>query len=152
MDKKLHALAETLRPEWVVQVKGEVAQRPEGMANPKEPSGGIEVKVFELTVLAESKTPPFDLAGDGYEIGEDVRMQYRYLDLRRARLVRNLRERARVLKFMRDFLTERGFVEIETPILGSARLSRSGAASSRRVLCSPAVPPAVQTAFDGGRS
>ena len=119
-DKKLHALAEKLRPEWVVRVNGEVAQRPEGMANPKEPSGGIEVKVFELTVLAESKTPPFDLAGDGYEIGEDVRMQYRYLDLRRARLVRNLQERARVLKFMRDFLTERGFVEIETPILGKS--------------------------------
>src|SRR3989338_6078431 len=82
-DKGLHALAEKLRPEWGVKVKGEVSKRPEGMANPKEPSGEIEVKVSELTVLAQSKTPPFDLAGDGYEIGEDVRMQYRYLDLRR---------------------------------------------------------------------
>ncbi|MDP3762496.1 MAG: aspartate--tRNA ligase, partial [bacterium] len=119
-DKKLHALAETLRPEWVVKVRGEVAKRPEGMQNPKEPCGEIEMKVSEIQVLAESKTPPFDLASDGYEIGEDVRMQYRYLDLRRPRLARNLRERARVLKFMRDFLTERGFVEIETPILGKS--------------------------------
>ncbi|HEY4527509.1 MAG TPA: OB-fold nucleic acid binding domain-containing protein, partial [Candidatus Paceibacterota bacterium] len=119
-DKELHVLAEKLRPEWVVKVRGKVAPRPEAMKNPKEATGEIELKVSGIQVLAESKTPPFDISGDGYEIGEDVRMQYRYLDLRRARLVRNLRERALVLKFMRDFLTERGFVEIETPILGKS--------------------------------
>src|SRR3989344_4476128 len=116
-DKELHALAEKLRPEWVVRVKGEVLKRPEGMANPKEPSGEIEVKVFELTVLAESKTPLFDLAGDGYEIGEDVRMQYRYLDLRRGRLRKNIEIRHKLVKFIRDFMDEKGFTEVETPLL-----------------------------------
>ena len=114
---ELHKLAETLRPEWVVKVRGVVSRRPAGMENPKEPSGEIEVKVSELTVLAESKTLPFDVAGDGYEIGEDIRMQYRYLDLRRPRLQKNIEIRYKLVKFIRDFMDGKGFVEIETPLL-----------------------------------
>ena len=115
-DQDLHKIAETLRPEWVIRVAGRITARPDNMKNPNEPTGEIEVKVSVIEVLAESKTPPFDLASDGREINEESRMRYRYLDLRRPRLKKNLVERARVVKFVRDFLTERGFIEIETPI------------------------------------
>ena len=119
-DKDLHSEASKLRPEWVVKIFGEVKERPKDMMNSDSPTGSIEVKVSGLTVLAEAKTPPFDLSGDGYEISEEVRMKYRYLDLRRPRLVRNLTERAKVIKFMRDYLVDAGFIEIETPILGKS--------------------------------
>ncbi len=119
-DKDLHSEASKLRPEWVVKISGEVKERPKDMMNSDSPTGSIEVKVSGLTVLAEAKTPPFDLSGDGYEISEEVRMKYRYLDLRRPRLVRNLTERAKVIKFMRDYLVDAGFIEIETPILGKS--------------------------------
>ena len=119
-DQDLHKIAETLRPEWVIRVAGRITARPDNMKNPNEPTGEIEVKVSVIEVLAESKTPPFDLASDGREINEESRMRYRYLDLRRPRLKKNLVERARVVKFVRDFLTERGFIEIETPILSKS--------------------------------
>lgn len=119
-DLDLHKIAGTLRPEWVVKVTGQVAKRPDAMKNPNEPTGEVEVKVSALEVLSESKTPPFDLASDGREISEETRMKYRYLDLRRPRMKRNFVERARVIKFIRDFLAERGFVEIETPILSKS--------------------------------
>src|SRR3989344_2221529 len=113
-DKELHAIAETLRPEWVVKVEGKVVKRPDAMKNPNEATGEIEIKVSKIEILTQSKTPPFDLSSNGYEIGEEVRMQYRYLDLRRPRLKKNLIERARIIKFIRDFLSERGFIEVET--------------------------------------
>ena len=119
-DQDLHKIAETLRPEWVIRVAGRITARPDNMKNPNEPTGEIEVKVSVIEVLAESKTPPFDLASDGREINEESRMRYRYLDLRRPRLKKNLVERARVVKFVRDFLTERGFIEVETPILSKS--------------------------------
>ncbi len=117
-DKELHSLAEKLRPEWVVKVKGIVGKRPAGMENPKIPGGFHEIKAVALAVLAEAKTPPFDVTSDGREIGEDIRLQYRYLDLRRPRLQKNLRQRAKITKFIRDFLTDQDFLEIETPALG----------------------------------
>ena len=116
-DKALHELAEKLRPEWVVRVKGEVAKRPSEMVNPKEVCGEVEVKVKEITVLAEAKIPPFDISGDGYEINEELRLKYRYLDLRRPRLRKNLELRHNLVKFIRDFMSEKGFSEIETPLL-----------------------------------
>ncbi|MCP6720362.1 MAG: aspartate--tRNA ligase [Patescibacteria group bacterium] len=119
-EEKLHEQAEKLRPEWVIRIRGTVGRRPKGMENPKIPSGEYEVSVSNLEILTEAKTPPFNLSSDGTEVGEEVRMKYRYLDLRRARLQRNLRERAKVIKFIRDFLSERKFVEIETPILGKS--------------------------------
>ncbi len=119
-DKELHAIAQTLRPEWVVRVSGKVTMRPDAMKNPDEITGNIEIKVSAIDVLAEAKTPPFDLSSDGREIGEDTRMKYRYLDLRRARMKRNLIERSKITKFIRDFLTKDGFIEVETPILGKS--------------------------------
>ncbi len=115
-----YRMAEKLRPEWVIRVWGTVGKRPKGMENPKIPNGEYEISVSKLEFLAESKTPPFDLSSGGTEVGEEVRMKYRYLDLRRPRLQRNLRERAKVIKFIRDFLSEREFTEIETPILGKS--------------------------------
>jgi aspartyl-tRNA synthetase len=119
-DEELHKIAETLRPEWVVNVIGEVAKRPEEMKNSEYATGEIEIKVSKIEVLSEALTPPFDISGDGYEIGEESRLKYRYLDLRRPRLAKNLQVRHKVLQYMRNFLSERGFTEIETPILTKA--------------------------------
>ena len=116
-DALLHELAEKLRPEWVVKINGTVAKRPEEMKNPKEPQGNIEVKVSAIEVLSEAKTSPIPLETDGREIDEEVRLTYRYLDLRRARMQKNLLLRHKVTTLVREFLNSRGFVEIETPLL-----------------------------------
>ncbi len=117
--KEIHALADRLRPEWVVRLKGTVGKRPKGMENPKIESGLFEVNASELDVLAEAETPPFEIAGDdGRNVNEEVRMRYRYLDLRRERLQNNLRKRAESLRFIRNFLSDKEFIEVETPVLG----------------------------------
>ena len=116
-DKALYNKAESLRLEWVVRVSGLVQARPKGMENPELGTGKYEVAVGNLEILAESKTPPFDIESDGYEIGEDVRMKFRYLDLRRQRVKRDLLIRHQLVKFIRDFMDGKGFVEIETPLL-----------------------------------
>lgn len=109
-------LAEQIRPEYVVQVRGEVSLRPEGLANPDMPTGDIEVLVDTIVVLNAAKTPPIPL--DREEgLDEGLRLKYRYLDLRRERLQRNLRIRHNAVKFIRDFLDKRDFLEVETPIL-----------------------------------
>ncbi len=119
-EKLVYEKAEKLRPEWVISIKGKVAKRPKGMENPELATGQVEIQVNHLEVLAEAETPPIAIDTDGYEINEEVRMQYRYLDLRRPRLQKNLRLRHKVLEFVREFLTERDFAEIETPILGKS--------------------------------
>jgi aspartyl-tRNA synthetase len=106
-----------LRPEWVVEIKGKVNQRPERMVNDDQLNGDLEIEVLEIKVLNQSKTPPFDVTTDGYEIGEEHRLKYRYLDMRRPRLQRNLRERSRIANYIRAFLNEKDFVEVETPLL-----------------------------------
>lgn len=116
-DYELYAEAEKLRPEWVIAVEGEVRARPKGMENPELETGKIEMPVERLEVIAEAKTPPFPLDTDGLDIDEELRLKYRYLDLRRARLQRNLRLRHRVTGIVRQYLGENGFVEIETPLL-----------------------------------
>jgi len=111
-----HAVAQRARGEYVLQVKGLVQARPEGLINPDIPTGEIDVVAHEVKVLNPSKTPPFYIYDDS-PVDEALRLKYRYLDLRRPRLQRNLILRHRVVKYMRDFLDERGFVEIETPVL-----------------------------------
>ncbi|MCS7260618.1 MAG: aspartate--tRNA ligase, partial [Anaerolineae bacterium] len=111
-----HAIAETLRLEYVVQVRGTVCRRPPGMENPDLPTGEVEVAAHELTVLNTAKTPPFYINEDA-PVDEALRLRYRYLDLRRQRMQRNIILRHRVVKFIRDFLCDEGFIEIETPIL-----------------------------------
>jgi len=114
--EEAHAAAQEVRNEYVVQVKGHVRAREPDQVNPGIPTGGIEVAVEELRVLNSAKTPPFYINRDG-EVSELLRLQYRYLDLRRPRMQRNLKLRHDVITFMRGFLNARGFVEIETPIL-----------------------------------
>ena len=97
-------------------MKGVVSHRPEGLTNPKLPTGEIEVMVTELTILNEAKSPVFAI-NDELEADEVLRLRYRYLDLRRERMQRNMILRHEVVLFMRQYLSARGFLEIETPIL-----------------------------------
>ena len=101
----------------MVKIKGKVGKRPAGMENPKIPSGYHEVPAESLEIISEAKTPPFDVTSDGLDINEEVRMKYRYLDLRRSRLQKNIRHRHRIIKFIRDYLDGEEFIEVETPIL-----------------------------------
>ena len=115
-----YATAERVRPEWVVRAKGLVRLRPE--PNPRLATGRVEVELSALEVLAEAKTPPFPVdAGwrgeEEKEASEELRLQYRYLDLRRRRMQENLRLRHRVIKAIWDFLDREGFVQVETPFL-----------------------------------
>ena len=111
-----YQVAEQLRPEWVVQIKGTVQRRPPGTENPEMVTGTVEVAAEEATVLNPSLTPPFYITDD-VEVDESLRLRYRYLDLRRPVMLRNLTLRHQVVKYIRDFLDARGFLEIETPIL-----------------------------------
>ena len=111
-----HAAAQEARGEYVLQVKGTVRARPEGLVNPDIPTGEVEVLAQEVKILNRAKTPPFYIYDDS-PVDEALRLKYRYLDLRRARMQGNLILRHRVVKYIRDFLDARGFVEIETPIL-----------------------------------
>ena len=111
-----HKIASEMRSEYVIKISGKVAPRPKGTENPKLPTGGIEVIADSVTILNPSRTPPFYI-NEEVEVEENLRLKYRYLDLRRARMKENLLLRHKVVKFMRDFLSDRGFVEVETPIL-----------------------------------
>ena len=110
------ATAESLRPEWSISVEGEVVNRPEGNENPELPTGEIEVSATALEVLNASATPPFEVDRER-PVDEILRLKYRYLDLRRPRMQENIVFRHRVVKHMRDYLSDRGFLEIETPLL-----------------------------------
>ena len=115
--KEAHALANTVRPEWVLKVSGKINKRPEKMVNNEEPNGGLEIEILSIEVLNEAETPPIDVRSDGHEIGEEARLKYRYLDLRRPRLQKNIRMRDKIISFFRDYMHRHDFVEIETPIL-----------------------------------
>jgi aspartyl-tRNA synthetase len=116
-NQEAYKLAEDIRPEWVIEVEGQIVKRPESMVNDKIETGQVEMPVESLRILAKSKTPPFPIEGDGYDVNEEIRMKYRYLDLRRERMKNNLLVRHKTIKFIRDFLDQEGFAEIETPIL-----------------------------------
>ncbi len=116
VSKSCHEIASEMRSEYVVKVSGEVVPRPPGTENPKLSTGDVEVIIHNTEILNPSKTPPFYINEDT-EVEESLRLKYRYLDLRRARMKQNLILRHRVVKFMRDFLDAKGFIEVETPIL-----------------------------------
>ena len=113
-----HAVAEQVRPEYVLQVKGVVTARRPGTENRSLPTGEIEVQAGEATILNPSKTPPFYISEDS-EVEDVLRLRYRYLDLRRAKMQERVQTRYRVIKYMRDFFFAKGFIEVETPILAN---------------------------------
>lgn len=115
-DKELFAKAERVRPEWVLKVTGDVTKRLEGAAREDNPTGAIEVRVAEITVLNEAKTPPFEIDQDK-GVAEELRLEYRYLDLRRERMRKNMVTRHSMIQRIRRFFYNRDFLEVETPIL-----------------------------------
>jgi aspartyl-tRNA synthetase len=111
-----HRIAEGVRGEYVLSVSGEVGRRPEGTENPNMPTGEIEVVASDIDILNPSKTPPFYVNQDS-DVDESLRLKYRYIDLRLPRMQRNLKLRHRAIKIIRDYLDDRDFLEIETPIM-----------------------------------
>src|SRR5204862_2247249 len=107
---------ETLRSEWVIRVDGKVRRRPEGTENPDLPTGLIEIFVTDIAVLSEAKELPLPVFGDA-EYPEDIRLRYRFLDLRRERLHRNIMKRGAIIDSLRRRMKEQGFAEFQTPIL-----------------------------------
>ncbi len=116
LDRRLFSMAERLRSEYVIAVRGKVCRRSPDTVNPKLATGGIEVNVEDLTILNPSKTPPFYIE-DGINVDENLRLRYRYLDLRRPEMQQKMRLRHNVVKLIRDLLDAEGFLEIETPLL-----------------------------------
>lgn len=113
------ALAETVRPEWVVKLSGTVRRRPEGTENPNMATGEVEVVISSAEVLNRSETPPFEVEA-GIDTDEVTRMRYRYIDIRRPEVFGALVLRDRVVQRFRRSLESRGFMEVETPILGKS--------------------------------
>ena len=114
--EEAHTVASEVRNEYVIQVRGRVGRRPPGTENRNMATGEIEVHAQSATLLSPSKTPPFYI-NEETEVDDLLRLHYRYLDLRRERMHRNIVFRHKVVQFIRNFLSERGFVEVETPIL-----------------------------------
>ena len=114
--EEAHRLAKSLRPEFVIAVKGSVVQRGPETVNPNFPTGEVELYASELVVLNEARTPPFPIE-DEANVSDDLRLKYRYLDLRRPRMLSNLMVRHKAVLEARKFLDEQGFVEVETPML-----------------------------------
>jgi aspartyl-tRNA synthetase len=116
LSPQAHKVASQVRGEYVVRVQGEVKRRPAGQENPEMDTGDIEVMANSIEILNEARTPPFPIS-DESSVEETLRLRYRYLDLRRPQMQRNLLLRHHVVTFIRRFLNERGFWEVETPIL-----------------------------------
>ena len=110
-------VGKTLRNEFVVKVKGKVNERPERNKKNDVLNGELELEIMEIEILSKAETPNFDVTTDGREINEEARLKYRYLDLRRPRMQKNIRFRHKISKHIRDFLDKENFIEIETPIL-----------------------------------
>ncbi|OIO52418.1 aspartate--tRNA ligase [Candidatus Uhrbacteria bacterium CG_4_10_14_0_8_um_filter_58_22] len=116
-NQELLAQAMSLRPEFCVRIRGTVNERPEKMRNPNLITGSVEMLAESLEILNEAKTPPFEVDKDTMPVNEELRLKYRYLDLRSERMARNLRLRDQVVSFFRSWLRNEGFIEIETPML-----------------------------------
>ncbi len=116
----LYETAKSIRPEYVIRVTGRIAKRAEKNVNKKQPTGTIELQPEQLEILSTSLTPPFEIDNEIRQASEELRLKYRYLDLRHERMRRNLRMRSDMLWFLRNWLHERGFTEIQTPILSKS--------------------------------
>lgn len=115
--KEAHEVGTKVRPEWIVEVQGKVNKRPDKNVQADKTNGSIELEILSIKVLNETETPPFDIQTDGKEVNEEVRLRYKYIDLRRTRLQKTIRNRHKVQQLIRNQLTEQKFTEIETPLL-----------------------------------
>ncbi len=119
-DAASHAAAESIRSEWVLSIQGTVIPRREGMANPNLFTGEIEVEVEQMEILSKAKTPPFSVCDEFIEVNEELRLKYRYLDIRRGEIAENLIKRHKAMMATRRFLDSQRFLEITTPILAKS--------------------------------
>ncbi len=117
--KDIFGVAETVRPEWVIKVVGEVTKRREGAEREDNPTGAIEVLVKEIEVLSESKTPPFEIDTD-VEVNEELRLKWRFLDLRRPERQKILMNRDKLITHIREYMHKKNFTEVQTPILANS--------------------------------
>ncbi len=117
-DAAMFADAEKLRNEFVIRVEGKIRQRPEGTANPDMPTGEVELLATSLTILNHSETPPFQLDDD--DVHDDIRLKYRYVDLRKPEMQQRMQLRSKVTRYLRNWLDDNGFMDIETPMLTKA--------------------------------
>ncbi len=119
--KKAHELADKLRNEWVINIIGKVVPRPKNMINDKLFTGEVEVEVTKLEILNESKTPPFDVSGEkNAQANESLRLKYRYLDLRREKVRKQIELKAEFIEYIRKYFRKNDFIEVQTPILGAS--------------------------------
>lgn len=117
---EMHTEASKLRSEWVISVQGEVTHRGTGLENPKLHTGEIEIKVSRLTILSPAKTPPFSVCDESIDVHEELRLKYRYLDIRRGEILKKLRIRHKAMVAVRNFLDQQDFTEVTTPILAKS--------------------------------
>ena len=118
--KEAFAKAESIRSEFVVQVKGKVRRRPAGTVNSHLRTGEIEVAAIDLTILNRSEALPFPIDDEYHEVGEETRLRYRYLDIRRPEMLERLKTRAQISRHLRQYLDAKGFIDVETPFLTRA--------------------------------
>lgn len=114
-----HTVADTLRSEYVIKASGQVTCRPPAMVNPNLPTGEIEIAVTAIEILGTSKTPPFEVARDN-EVNEELRLKYRFLDLRHPRLQFMLKQRDKFIRHIRAYMNQQGFTDVQTPILANS--------------------------------
>jgi aspartyl-tRNA synthetase len=122
VSEEAHKTTQGVRSEYVLEIIGKVNKRPENAVNKDIVSGTVELEATNVKVISTAETPPFDLTTDGLDVGEETRLRYRYLDLRRSRLQKNLRLRSDYMQALRQALVKREFVEIETPLLSKATM------------------------------
>ncbi|MEI8329263.1 MAG: aspartate--tRNA ligase [Chlamydiia bacterium] len=116
----IHEQAYKLRSEWVISIKGKVIPRAEGKTNPNLPTGEIEIEATDMQILSQAKTPPFSICDEHIEVNEELRLKYRYLDIRRGQVIHNLQVRHKAMLATRTFMDAEGFLEITTPVLGKS--------------------------------
>ena len=116
-NEELNKAIKEIGLEYCLQVKGKVNERPEGMKNDKIPSGDVEIEAESIEILSKSKTPPFEISKGTKDVKEELRLKYRYLDLRSERMNKNIKLRHEIVKFIREYLYKKGFTEIETPYI-----------------------------------
>lgn len=120
ISEEIHAQASQLRSEWVISVKGKVFHRGKGLENPKLYTGAIEIKVHDFSILSPAKTPPFSICDEEIDVNEELRLKYRYLDIRRGHVINNLEIRHKAMMTIRNYLDSQEFLEVQTPILAKS--------------------------------